>query len=60
MFTYKAYAFVQDGIVVGLHYYDSATDTTPFDTHPQVIAVPEDKLNINLMGWQYVNGEFIQ
>lgn len=60
MATYKGYAFVDNGLVTGVHYYDLTTDTSPLDTHPQVVVIPEDKLNVVLVGWQYINGELIQ
>ena len=60
MNSYKGYAFVNNGIVSSVHYYDLAIDTSPQDNHPQVFVIPEDKLNAVFVGWKYENGEFSQ
>lgn len=60
MFTYKGYAFIKDDVVTSIHYYELDTDTIALDGHPQVVAIPEDKLTTVVVGWQYVDGEFTQ
>jgi hypothetical protein len=58
--TYKGYAYVENGIVVSVHYYDSSLDTIALDEHPLVVAIPEQLFNVVLVGWSYANGEFTQ
>lgn len=58
--NYKGYAFVEDGAVVSVHYYESGVDTIALDEHPSVIAIPEQLFNIVLVGWQYADGEFTE
>jgi len=60
MVTYKGYAFIKDGIVVSLHYYDSSLDTIALDEHPLIVSIPEQLFNVVLVGWQCINGEFTQ
>lgn len=58
--THKGYAFVKDGVVTTTHYWDLTTDTTPLDDSPQIIPIPQEQVDSVLVGWKYINGEFIQ
>lgn len=58
--NYKGYAFVENEIVVSIHYYDSLLNTTALDEHPLVVSIPEQLYNVVLVGWHYINEEFTQ
>lgn len=58
--NYKGYVFVENEVVISVHYYQSTLNTSVMDQHPSVHAIPEQLFNVITVGWNYVNGEFIQ
>lgn len=58
--THKGYAFVKNGVVATIQYWDLTTMTDPLDDSPQIVPIPQDQVDSVATGWQYINGEFVE